>query len=169
MTSHVSAKAYKFDLSTTTLRVVDDGQWIVSSEADTERASSESLVKLVNYETWHKLSTKSAESDRPTLMYEHRENDTVQVWLWQIPTDAGTLRIPVERHLSDVDDDNATLDLQPYWFRAITHTLATDFRQAKSMPVEEQALGEAKARGLKRKAVVNSMDDVDLQISIRSN
>lgn len=163
----VTAETYKFDLDSGTQRVIGDGMWIPSTASDTDRAQDESLVKLIDWESWHLLTNKAATADRPTLMYEHRESDTIQVWLWQIPTDAGTLRVPVERHLSDVDDDNATLDLPLYWYRTVAHTLAADFRQAKGMPVEEQMLAEGKAARMRKKAVDNSKDEVDLQMSIR--
>jgi len=162
----VAAGTFKFDLSADVLNVAGNAMYITSGQADAERAAGETLVTQVSLRQWHEISSKDATADRPTWLYPHHENDTIQAWLWQIPSDAGTLRLPVERHLADVDNDNATLDLQTYWYRAITHELAASYMDAKTLDVEARVLMSSKAGKLMGKAVGRSLPDDDLQTAV---
>lgn len=163
----VSAQTYRFNLPSTVLDVVGDGMWIPSDQADTDRAQGETAVKLIGHELWHLQSNKAALSSRPTLMYLHRELDIAALWLWPIPTDAGTLRVPAQRFLADVDDDTATLDLQPYWTNYILRSMSELWGSAKSLPVGDRALRGSQALAAMRRAKSKAKSMADTQIHVR--
>jgi hypothetical protein len=153
----LTADTYKYTLPATALDIVDPAAYIDASQVDTSKADGETIVRLILREEWQKLGTKGS-TGRPTLCYVHRELDQIQVWLWPIPDEAGTVRFQVHRKLADVNTDgNATLDLEEYWddylFVALQHKLA----RAKALPLALQAdlAGEANGKLLFAKGKAN--------------
>lgn len=162
----VTAETYKFSLPANVLDVAGHAMWIPSDQADTERATGETAVRKVGWEQWHRMTDKGATASRPNLLYAHREADIVEAWLWPIPTDAGTLRIPVHRYLADVDDDTATLDLEPYWRSYLMRAMGEWWAYSKSLPVDEKAVRGARAQRAMKRARSQASEGVDSQIML---
>lgn len=131
----VTAQVYKFDLPSTVLDVIGDAKWIEAGE-DTERASSETLVKLINRDEWQRIGSRSS-SGRPTRFYTHRESDTLQAWVWPLPDGAGTLRFEVQRKIADITDGSATVDLEDYWVDYLIKALAGRLAAAAALPMDK--------------------------------
>lgn len=139
----LTSGTYKYTLDSTVIDVVGDGMYIEPDE-DTDKAQGERLIKWISIKEWHRISDKSAEGD-PLRMHVHRELDDVQVWFWPIPDDAGTVRLLVQRHLADVDDGAATLDLENYWIDYLVNATARDL-------AEDATLEASKLSRLTRRA-----------------
>lgn len=149
----VAAQTFKFDIPTTVLTVQNDGKWIDAAE-DVDRASSETLVKAITRDQWHRIGSRSG-TGTPTQMYVHRNADTQQAWLWPIPDAAGTLRLDVHRKLADVSDPNATVDVEDYWADYLIKALSGRLAEASALPPDvvmtrtmaaEQALTYARGK-----------------------
>lgn len=130
----LTAGTYKYALSTAALDVIGPGMYISADQADLERATGETPVTIIGPDQWQLTSSKAA-TGRPTLYYPYRVSNPVQVWLWPIPDEAGTIRFQVHRKLADTDDDNATLDLETYWDQFILWELSHQLAAASSLPV----------------------------------
>lgn len=128
-----SGTGYPYSMAATTLDVFGDGMYIAASVTDITEAPSETPVSQVDQETWHRISAKSA-TGRPTMYYANRVASTITLRYWPIPTEAGRVRHTVQRHLSDMNDENATMDLETYWVRYIMYALAGQLAEAASVP-----------------------------------
>ena len=143
----VSGEVYKYPLSANALDVVGDGVWIDASHTDLERADGETIIKMITAQQWHELSSHGA-TGTPHMAYTNRNATPIEVWVWQIPTEAGAMRFPVQRKLSDTDDGSATLDLEEYWLEYIYTALQLKLARAKVLPisVQQSLLGESRMR-----------------------
>ncbi len=150
----LTAGTYKYSLSAGTLDLVGSAMYIAASETDLEKASGETPVSMVSAEQWQVTSSKSAEG-RPTLYYPYRVLSTIQAWLWPVPDEAGHIRFQVHRKLSDVDDDNVTLDLESYWSQYVIWELAHQLGAASSLPTGRIAYFSSQAA--RRKEYAKSM------------
>jgi hypothetical protein len=103
---------FDITLSDYILDVIGDGMYIDASQTDLTKASGETLVKQIDRETWHSISAKNAEG-RPTCFYYHRPLQELR--FWPIPTEAGTVRVQVNKLMSDADSGSVTLELRQYW------------------------------------------------------
>jgi len=142
--AQVTAETYKFDLGANTLDILDPCMYIPASETDTDRASGETIMRQISQVEWHQYGAKDA-TGNPTRFYAHREGNTVQAWVWPIPDEAGTMRFRVTRKLADVDDGNATVDLQTYWMDFLKKRLAADLAQASSLSIQKVSYLEMQA------------------------
>lgn len=135
--ANVTAEKFKYTLSANTLNVLDPAMYIPAAETDTDRADGETYVRVITQEEWQRLGSKGG-SGQPTLLYPNRIGDTIEAWLWQIPNEAGTVRLLVQRKLADVDDGNATLDLAEYWNNYIVTALSAKLARAYNLPLAVQ-------------------------------
>lgn len=162
----LSEGTYRYDLPAYTLTVNGDGKFMDSTETDTTKASSETVVKQIGRDQWHALSSKDGEGD-PTLMYIHRATSPLQVWFWPIPDDANsTVRLPLHRVATSAATGSNTLELRGYWTQYLVYELAFTIALANTMPAETyRPLGD-KARTLRKRAVAYSMDHTGSQIVV---
>lgn len=145
---------FKCSLPATVQEVIGVGMYIPASESDLDRANGETPVMSVSAEQWQTISAKGVES-RPTMYYPYRAVSPVQVWLWPIPSEAGSIRFQVHRLLADVDVDTATLDLERYWDQYVLWELAHQLAAASSLPINR--LGYYSAQAEKKKVYAKSM------------
>jgi hypothetical protein len=129
----LTAGTYKYSLSAGVLDLVGTAMYIAASEADVEQASGETPVSLASVEQWQMTSSKSARG-RPCIYYPYRALSTIQAWVWPVPDEAGRIRFQTHRKLSDVQDDNATIDMEPYWSQFAIWELAHQLGAAASLP-----------------------------------
>ena len=148
----VTAKKFKYTLPKTVLDVLEPAMYIRSTETDTERAEGETYIRIISLEEWQRLGTK-ASTGQPTLIYPDRTGDAIVCYLWQIPDDAGTVRLHTHRKLSDVKDGNATLDLEEYWRDYLVTALQVKLAHAHALPTDVTGTHEIKAESLLEYAV----------------
>ena len=131
----LTANIYQYTLDASTLDVFGDGMYIAASETNINKAHAETVVRQASRDEWQTISAKAAKGP-PRLYYASLNLAVVGIRYWPIPDEAGTIRHQVTRHLADVDDDNATLDLHQYWVQPILWGLAEQLAVAKSLPLE---------------------------------
>jgi hypothetical protein len=134
----LTAGTYKYSMAPTVLDVVGMAMYIDAAEKDKSKAASETSIDPISREHWTSISSKSA-SGTPTMYYAHRELDQIEVRLWPVPDEAGTVRFQVHRKLSDTTDGNATLDLEEYWLSYVITALESKLMEAASMPLSVYA------------------------------
>jgi hypothetical protein len=121
----LTANDYTYNLSSATVDVAGDAEYIAASEVDVTKASAETRVQSVSFERWHQISAKSA-TGRPTHFSALRNGTTVAINLWPIPSEAGRIRFVVWRKLADATDGNATLDLERQWASYVVLRMGRD-------------------------------------------
>jgi hypothetical protein len=135
--ANVTDKEFKFTLPADILDVVHPAMYIPASETDTERAEGETFIRVVTQGEYQTLGNKGG-TGQPTWLYPDRTGDQIVVRLWQIPDEAGTVRLIVHRKLADADDGNSTLDLDEYWINYIVTALSAKLAQAHNLPIAAQ-------------------------------
>jgi hypothetical protein len=113
-----------YSLPANYLDVIGTGQYIGADETDTDRPSVETQVTVMNQAEWQALTPKDATSQRVTRMYVHRASSTLEVMVWPMPTEAGTIRLRIQRMLADSDDTTKTVDLDRPWGQFLKLELA---------------------------------------------
>ena len=114
---------YIYELPAGVFDVIGDGSYIEASETDITKASAETLVAQKDRETWQGITAKDATSV-PTFFFVDRTVDPVQVYLWPIPDEAGTIRFQTQRILADTKPGTATVDLERFWTEFLIWELA---------------------------------------------
>jgi len=129
----LTAGTYIYVLPSTVFDCVEDAAYIDATNTDITKASSETPVLQKDRETWQRMSSKSATS-RPVMFWTDRSVFPIQVYLWPIPNEAGTIRFQTHRLLRDVSDGRATVDLERYWTQYLLWELAHQLASAASQP-----------------------------------
>lgn len=119
----LTAGTFTYDLPDEDIDVLGDGAYISASETDITKASSETPVLQKDRETWQRLGAKSG-SSRPTIFWVNRVATPIQVVVWPIPDEAGTIRFQSQRLSADVTSGTATVDLQRFWTEYLVWQLA---------------------------------------------
>lgn len=140
-------------------------KYIAADETSTTTPDAETFVQIVSRERWNDLSSRSS-TGTPTLAYVHRELDTMQLWLWPIPDEAGTLRLMLERDLADADSGSATVDLPNFWSTYLVTALAAVLADTASLPAEKCMRLKAEAETLLRKCRARSRERLTGQITV---
>ena len=154
-----------YTLPSYVIDVQDAGVYIAAGE-DVSAASAELPVTLVSQEQWQLLGTKAVEGP-PTRMYAHRTGDSVVLYLWPTPDEAGTLRIRYQREMADADSDGVTLDLEVFWHQYVVQALAMQVAEAKSMPADKVMRLEGRAARLLRRARGAANETASAMIAVR--
>jgi hypothetical protein len=132
-----------YSLPNYVLELGGDCMYIPSGETDLTQAAGETLVAQIDRDTWNRQAHNA--EGRPTTAYAHRVGATVQLRLWPIPDEAGTLRVQYHRLLGDNNAGENTPDLERYWVRYLVFQLAHDLGLASSLPGERCAYLQAQA------------------------
>jgi len=149
-----------YTLPDTILDVLEDAMFISDDNADTKHTSGELVCKQIDLTTWQLLTSKGSSSTRPQLYVTIRSGAQVQLKLWPVPSDSGTLRLKTQRLLGSNADGDKNPDLQRYWHQPLVYMLAYQIALDSSLPAEKvNALGQM-AEMEKRKAVGFSNEHV---------
>ena len=141
----------KYTMDAKYVDLTSPGMYIAASETDITKASGETPVDIINRQEWQRYSTKSSQG-RVYKCYVHRVGDALQLYLWPIPDEAGTIRFMAQRELADADLTTATFDLRNYWMEYLKCELAAQLAQTNSLPPTTIALLTQKAQGASGKA-----------------
>lgn len=157
------ASTTTYELASTVLDVVGDGQYLESGQT-----TGSTLVRQISREQYMLISNKDAEG-RPTQFYLER-GATLTLYLWPVPSSAGTLTLQQHRKLGDNNDGSATLDLDPYWAKYITWALAHVLATAAGLPVQQCGYLRSEAQRMLKiaKSYAHQRPDVQMQIDHRS-
>lgn len=136
----IVADTSEYALPETVLDVHEDAMFIPSFNGDTEHTQGETPIKQIDLSTWQTLPNKGSESSRPQLYAAFRDEATVTVRFWPVPSEAGTVRLKTARLLDGNATGTDSVDLQRYWSDALVWCLAYYFAVDGSMPVEKVSL-----------------------------
>jgi hypothetical protein len=160
---------YRYSLPDWIVGVPGEGMYIPAGTADLTKATGESTINQIDRERWHMISTKNAPTSRPSMFYLNRVLDELAVWFWGIPDEAGTVRFQVQRMLANCDDDNATVDLEPFWMSWLCWELSWQWAASKTLPVESWGARKVISDSKKKIARGKANQLVDNQMIIMSN
>ena len=147
-----------YTLSDTVLDVFEDAMFY--SDAAPE---SELVCKQMDLATWQTLTVKTSESSRPQLYLAIRSGASIQVKLWPIPSEAGTLRLKAVRLLGNNQTGSNSVDLQRYWEDALVWMLAYYFAVDNSLPIERCTFLGGQAEAKKRACLRYSFEHTGTQ------
>jgi hypothetical protein len=126
-----------YTLTDTILDVHEDAMSFTDAEPTVEL-----VCQQIDFATYQTLTTKTSESPRPQLYVALRSGATVEVRLWPVPSEAGTLRLKSVRLLGNNQTGTDTPDLQRYWLDALVWMLAYYVAVDSSLPLDRcQFLG----------------------------
>jgi hypothetical protein len=144
VTMEVGVSSYTLDAGIFDL--LDTAMYVPEGE-DVDAPSTETAMRKLTREQWQTLGSKSSESDRPTLYYVNRSGTGFQVELriWPIPSEAGTVRLQALRPAMSTADGNAQIDIQPHWHLALLWSLADELSFGQALPPARTAATHARA------------------------
>lgn len=138
LTAGVSAYVLDADI----LNIVDDGSYIPASNGvQLEHTSGETPVKPMSAARWNQLSGKN--STGTPMHYFLTRNDeegtgvgALNVRLWPIPSEAGTIRFRTHRVPGSSSNGAFNPDLKRHWELWAVYALAYEFMVDSSMPLD---------------------------------
>ena len=151
----LTAGTYIYSLPDSVFDVIENGAYIPASATDIAKSNSETPVVQRDRETWQAMSAKAATS-LPVIFFTDREANPIQVRLWPIPNEAGTIRFQCHRLLADVTDGNATVDLERFWQQYLMWELAHQLAvSANKLEHAQYLAGQAATKKERAKAQAN--------------
>lgn len=157
-----------YPLDVSVVDIVGDGAYIDASETSTTDANAETVVKQIDREAWHRISSKAATS-RPTLFYYDRNAVPSQVKVWPVPDEAGTIRFQTQVLTADTGVGADTVDLRPVWTEYLISEMAHKFSMTKSLPVETRSYFRKVAKEAKDYAKTFAHQHVNNYMQYASN
>lgn len=157
----VSASEKKPSASADAMDIVGHAAWIYSSDT----GSTTTQVRQISREMYMVISNKDTEG-RPSQFFVDRSADQLSIYLWPVPSAAGTLTVQMHRHLADVDDGNSKLDLQPYWYKWAMWALAHELATAAGNQVNRLGYLNSKANEAKKLAIQQASQQPDVYMHI---
>lgn len=121
----LTAGTYKYVQDASVIDVLGDAMYIDAGD-DVDEANGETLVTQVTMDHWNRLSAKDA-SGRPTQMFAYRTGPTIELRLWPIPDEAGTLRFQANVKPADSLDGSKTPDMPSYWRSYLQFEIASRY------------------------------------------
>lgn len=149
-----------YTLPDTILDALEDAMFISDDNPDTKHTSGELVVKQMDLTTWQLLTTKGSTSSRPSMYVTVRSAAQVQLKVWPVPSDSGTLRLKTQRLLGSNADGRLNPDLQRYWYQPLVWMLAADIAQDSSLTPQAKKDLRDMAEMQKAKAVGISSEHV---------
>jgi len=141
----VQARAVRFDEVTLTagtstynmdaevIDVIGDAMYIPAGQT-VSAAAGETIVSPIDRESWQTISSKSSEGT-PTMYWANKQPAQIQIRLWPIPDEAGTIRFQVHQLFTDALDGQYTVELRQYWTNYLIWALAHHLAMAKALPM----------------------------------
>lgn len=156
---------YKYAMPDYSLNVVGDAMYINANQTDLTKAAGETIVQKQSRDSWQRNSSKDA-TGQPTLYFLNREEVPMEVWVWPIPDEAGTIRFQVEKRTADVSDGSATIDLQPYWDKFLAYTVAEMLAEAAGFDPAKLSRLANRAKQHRTQARQTANQGVSIQMSV---
>jgi hypothetical protein len=162
----LTAGTYKYTLPVNVLDVIGTAMYLPASTVDVEKAETELRLATITQEQWQTIATKDVTGTVPLRLYPHRAGAQVEAWLWPIPEEAGWVRLRVQRLLAQVNDGNATVELDRPWQQYLVYALAEQLCMANSQPLVKIQNFERKAADKLQECRGFSEEHVDMQMYV---
>lgn len=158
----LEADENEYDLPAYTLAVVNRAMYIPAGDSDP--SSQELVIEHVSQEDWQTISNKTS-SSTPSLYMHRRDVVPNQVVFWPVPTEAGSVRLQIQRLRADTNQGTKTVDFERYWHHALVlltsrnlcMNAGLDERAQQHAMMAEQAIG---------RCMSNAMDQAGFQMAI---
>lgn len=158
----LTAGTTEYDLPAYTLAVVNRAMYIPAGDSDP--SSNEQVIESVSQEDWQTISNKLSQSV-PTLYFHRRDVIPNQVVFWQVPNEAGSVRLQIQRLRADTSQGTKTIDFERYWMDALVFRLASSL--CFNSGLDERGM---QYRGMAEQSITrclsNAKDQVGFQMAI---
>ncbi len=121
----LSAGEHEYTLPAWVADVTGRGAYIRETD-DPDLPESTFPVEPMSREEYQGLTNLQQQAN-PSRYYLQEDVDPLVIRIWPRPLDDGIIRLQVKRHLSDIENDTNTIDLQRYWMRYLEFELAAHF------------------------------------------
>ncbi len=135
------------------LDVQGDAMMVPSDNVDTKFTVGELVCKQVDLFQWSTLTVKGSVSTRPQLYCVFRHGASINVRLWPVPSEAGTMRWKIVRLFGGNRDGTKSADLERFWYDCLVWILAYYIAVESSMPADRVSLLAGIAESKKRACV----------------
>ncbi len=126
-----------YELPSTTLDVLGVAMFQATGE------DNATPVSMMDRDRYIRISDKTAEG-RPTLYYPHK-SAALSVYVWPVPTDAGTLQLQRYKAVATSTNGTNTMDFERSWTQYFVWSLAYQLSVSKGAPAERLALLKSEA------------------------
>lgn len=92
---------------------------------DSEHPAATSPIEPMSREDFQRLGDHDV-SGPPTSYWVQEDIDPLKIHFWPRPNDDGVARMQFKRHLSDIENDQQTIDLPRYWMRYLEYALCVE-------------------------------------------
>lgn len=160
---------YVYTMPSDIFDLVGDGAYIDATQSLTA-ATGITPVKQIDREGFQRLATNDAQG-RPVMFWVKRDVFPIQVYLWQTPTEAGSVRFQCHRLLADVSLGTVTVDLERYWTSYLIYALAAQLCDAHSQDEGKigRLLAVAEQKKMKAKGAANQHPSNFVYMDHKSN
>lgn len=118
-----------YTLPSNMLDLIDTAMYLPSGAT-----TGETSIQKINRDRWVRLGNKEA-TGRPGLYYPHRKDVPLQVRLWPIPDEAGTITFQYHKLSGDTNDSTKTPDAGRHWNDYFVWRMAHDMSLAAGHPI----------------------------------
>jgi hypothetical protein len=94
--------------------------------------TTETPVRVVDMEAYNAITDKTSSGTPSLLMFKRGNVDTLYVW--PVPSEAGTLTLIVHGLIADGNDQSRTVDLERHWVKYLVLNLAHWLAIANTLP-----------------------------------
>jgi hypothetical protein len=144
------------------LDLTEDAMYIDVSQLDLSHANGEVIVQQIDRLNWQRMANKAA-TGRPMRYWLNREASPIEVNLWPIPQEAGTIRFQMVKLFADTLEGSRTLELRQHWLLYLTWELAHHVAVGKGLPVQRCGYLASKANEYRKRSVAYSGQHVPMQ------
>lgn len=158
---------YRYDVPESTINIIGDAMYIRPGQPLT-KAAGETIVQRQSRDNWQRNSAKDARG-QPTLYFVNREESPIEVWVWPIPDEAGTIRFQEHRMVADVSDGSSTLDFHQYWDKHIAYNVAEMLAEAAGFNADKISRLAKRSKEFRNMARQTANQGVPIQMSVAYN
>lgn len=139
----VEAGVSEYTLPSSILNLIDTATFLPSGST-----SGDTHLTKMSRDDWLGITNKTAQG-RPSLYYAHRYAEPLQVKLWLVPSEAGTITFQAQKLFADTNNSSNTLEAGRHWNDYFVWRMAHDIALAAGQPIQRVGY----IRGLADKAL----------------
>ena len=148
----------EYTLPSNMLDLLDTASYLPASGS-----GSETILKKISRDEWIRIGNKTS-SGRPNLYYAHRKAVPLEVRLWPVPDEAGTIKFQYHKLSADSNDSTKTPDMGRHWHQYLVLQMAHDMALAAGHPIQRVGYIRSQAERALQKAKDYSNELVISQI-----
>lgn len=119
-----------YNLPSNVLDLLDTASYLPSGGT-----GSETVLTKISRDEWIRIGNKTS-TGRPNLYYPHRKAVPLEVRLWPVPDEAGTVKFQYHKLSADSDDSTKVPDAGRHWNDYFVFRMAHDMSLAAGHPIQ---------------------------------